>query len=156
MDVSIPHRTTAGLAAALAAQAHAVRFEQLPDELIRLAARCVLDYLGVTLAGADAAAFAGYSNASARDPALMALREKVGVESQTGWCNTVTAVESSMLDGRTIVAEHDGGQPRPASRNRAAARPEPRRAAYRNCGTVARASGYCHPHPSLRLVEETR
>jgi len=51
MDVSIPHASTTGLTAALAAQSHAVRFEQLPEEAVRLAGQCVLDYLGVTLAG---------------------------------------------------------------------------------------------------------
>ncbi len=37
MDASSPHASTTGLAAA---QAHAVRFEQLPKEATRLAAQC--------------------------------------------------------------------------------------------------------------------
>ncbi len=51
MDVSIAQASTAGFTAALAAQAQATRFEALPEEAVRLTAQCVLDYIGVTLAG---------------------------------------------------------------------------------------------------------
>ncbi len=63
----------------------------------------------MALAGVDTAALGSYSDAGARDPTLVALREKVGTEFQSGWSNTVTAVEIRLLDGRTVAGEYDAG-----------------------------------------------
>jgi len=63
----------------------------------------------MALAGVDTAALGNYSDAGANDPALVALRGKVGAEFQTGWTNTVTAVEIRLLDGRTVSATYDAG-----------------------------------------------
>ncbi|MEP7215480.1 MAG: MmgE/PrpD family protein, partial [Anaerolineaceae bacterium] len=42
-----------GITSALAARARAISFESLPDDVVFLARQCVLDWFGVTLAGAD-------------------------------------------------------------------------------------------------------
>ena len=42
-----------GITRALAARARSMTFESLPDDVVTLARQCVLDWFGVTLAGAD-------------------------------------------------------------------------------------------------------
>src|SRR3954454_17548392 len=54
MDGDLANRTQAAeLTRALAAQASAMTYDALPDEVRALARQCVLDYYGVALAGAD-------------------------------------------------------------------------------------------------------
>ncbi len=54
MDGDVAGRTAAAdLTQELAAQASAVKYEELPEPVREVARQCVLDYLGVAIAGAD-------------------------------------------------------------------------------------------------------
>ena len=53
MDEMIEDRTQAGLTRALAARAGALRYDELPAPVRHTARQCVLDYLGVAIAGAQ-------------------------------------------------------------------------------------------------------
>ena len=53
MDEMIEDRTQAGLTRALAARAGALCYDELPAPVRQTARQCVLDYLGVALAGAQ-------------------------------------------------------------------------------------------------------
>jgi 2-methylcitrate dehydratase PrpD len=65
----------------------------------------------MALAGLDTGALASYSEATAADPALITLRDKVQCEFQTDWPNTKAALEIGLTDGRTFTAFHDSGIP---------------------------------------------
>ena len=53
MDKVAEKRTQAGLTRTLAERAIALRYDELPSPVRELAGQCVLDYLGVALAGAE-------------------------------------------------------------------------------------------------------
>ena len=67
--------------------------------------------VAMALAGTDTASLAAYSPATANDPALVALRDKVVLDFQDGWPQAAAAIEVRLSDGRVLRAEHDAGVP---------------------------------------------
>jgi 2-methylcitrate dehydratase PrpD len=67
--------------------------------------------VAMALAGIDTASLGAYSAASATDPALVALREKVALDFQDGWPQAAAEIEVALGDGRVLLASHDAGIP---------------------------------------------
>jgi 2-methylcitrate dehydratase PrpD len=65
----------------------------------------------LALAGRDTASLATYSEATAQEPALARLRDKVTVVFERGWPHTLAALTLTLADGRTLEARHDSGIP---------------------------------------------
>lgn len=64
-----------------------------------------------TLAGVDTALNANFSDASAADPGLQALRDKVEVTFAQDWPLTRSEVTVQLADGRVLHGSHDSGVP---------------------------------------------
>ncbi len=67
--------------------------------------------VAMALAGVDTASLGAYSAASAKDPALMLLRDKVALDFQDGWPQAAAEIEVALGDGRVLRASHDAGIP---------------------------------------------
>src|SRR4029077_9241029 len=67
--------------------------------------------VAMALAGVDTASLGAYSAANARDPGLIALRERIGFDWQNNWPQTLAEVELELADGRHLLARHDAGIP---------------------------------------------
>jgi 2-methylcitrate dehydratase PrpD len=67
--------------------------------------------VAMALSGIDTASLGAYSAASATDPALVALRDKVVLDFQDGWPQAAAEIEVSFGDGRVLHARHDAGIP---------------------------------------------
>ena len=67
--------------------------------------------VAMALAGVDTASLGAYDEAIARDPALIELREKITIDFQDGWPQTVSELEVELADGRRVAARHDSGIP---------------------------------------------
>jgi 2-methylcitrate dehydratase PrpD len=67
--------------------------------------------VAMALAGVDTASLGAYAEATARDPALVRLRERIAIDFQTGWPQTVAELEVETNDGGRVVARHDSGIP---------------------------------------------
>jgi 2-methylcitrate dehydratase PrpD len=67
--------------------------------------------VAMALTGVDTASLGAYAEATARDPALMRLREQVAIEFQSGWPQTLAELEVELGDGRRFAACHDAGIP---------------------------------------------
>jgi 2-methylcitrate dehydratase PrpD len=65
----------------------------------------------MALAGVDTARLETYSEATAKQPAFAALRDKVNVDFQPGWPNTQAELKLTLADGRVLTAIHDSGIP---------------------------------------------
>jgi 2-methylcitrate dehydratase PrpD len=65
----------------------------------------------MALAGVDTGALVSYSEATATDPALIALRDKVEFDFAPGRPNTVAELVVELTDGSRIAALHDSGVP---------------------------------------------
>ena len=63
------------------------------------------------LAGADTSDLAIYNEATAADPALCALRDRVAVELVGGWTSMQTEVVLELADGRRVAVMADAGIP---------------------------------------------
>jgi 2-methylcitrate dehydratase PrpD len=63
------------------------------------------------LAGIDTASTEVYCRENCVDPGLVALRDKVHIEFQSGWPATRTEVAVELGDGRRLEADHDSGIP---------------------------------------------
>lgn len=63
------------------------------------------------LAGVDTAASESFTEATAADPLLVGLRDKVSFDFRTGIPQTFTEVELAMKDGSKLSATHDSGIP---------------------------------------------
>ena len=63
------------------------------------------------LAGIDTGRLGTYSEEVATDPSLVALREKVSLDFQTGIPNTFAEMSLVLTDGSTLTARHDSGIP---------------------------------------------
>jgi 2-methylcitrate dehydratase PrpD len=63
------------------------------------------------LAGVDTASITSYCSENCADPVLVALRDRVRVEFQSGWPVTRTQVTIELQDGRRLEADHDSGIP---------------------------------------------
>src|SRR5580700_7382464 len=65
----------------------------------------------MALAGVNTGGLASYSEATAADPTLIALRDKVEFDFQNGRPNTIADLELVLTDGRRVTATHDSGVP---------------------------------------------
>src|SRR5436190_6043955 len=69
--------------------------------------------VAMALAGLDTASLGAYSAATANDPALVQLREKVTLDFRDGWPQAAAELEVATSDGRVLKASHDAGIPSP-------------------------------------------
>ena len=67
--------------------------------------------VAMALAGVDTASLGAYSAENARDPALMGLRERIEIEWQNSWTQTLTELDIEVTDGKRLTARHDAGIP---------------------------------------------
>jgi 2-methylcitrate dehydratase PrpD len=67
--------------------------------------------VAMALSGIDTARLDTYSAATATDPALVALREKVALDFQDDWPQAAAEIEVALGDGRVLRASHDAGIP---------------------------------------------
>src|SRR3954447_20374709 len=67
--------------------------------------------VAMALAGIDTASLDAYSAATANDPDLMALRDKVALDFQDGWPQAAAEIEVALTDGSVTRASHDAGIP---------------------------------------------
>ena len=67
--------------------------------------------VAMALAGVDTASLAAYSAATATDPGLVRLREKLALDFHDGWPQAAAELEVTLSDGRVLRASHDAGIP---------------------------------------------
>jgi len=67
--------------------------------------------VAMALAGVDTASLGAYSAENARDPRLVGLRERVVLDWQDSWPQTLSELELELTDGRRPMARHDAGIP---------------------------------------------
>ncbi len=67
--------------------------------------------VAMALAGVPTEALDSYSEATAADPRLIALRDQVEMEFQSGWPHTLAEVELELMDGKRVTHRHDSGVP---------------------------------------------
>jgi len=67
--------------------------------------------VAMALAGVDTASLGAYSAENARNPALIGLRERVRLDWQQNWLQTLCELELELVDGRRLSARHDAGIP---------------------------------------------
>jgi 2-methylcitrate dehydratase PrpD len=67
--------------------------------------------VAMALAGIDTASLGAYSAENARDPGLVALRERIDFDWQNNWPQTLSELELDLVDGRRVSARHDAGIP---------------------------------------------
>ena len=65
----------------------------------------------MALAGIETGALASYSEATAADPRLVALRDKVGFDFRPDRPHTLADLELTLTDGTILAARHDSGAP---------------------------------------------
>ena len=67
--------------------------------------------VAMALAGVDTASLGAYSAENARDRRLVGLRERVVLDWQESWPQTLSELELELADGRRPTARHDAGIP---------------------------------------------
>src|SRR5205823_9731198 len=67
--------------------------------------------VAMALSGVDTASLSAYSAATATDPALVQLREKLALDFHDGWPQAAAELEVALTDGRVLKAKHDAGIP---------------------------------------------
>ena len=67
--------------------------------------------VAMALAGVDTASLGAYCAENARDPGLIALRERIGFDWQNNWPQTLSELDLDLVDGRHVSARHDAGIP---------------------------------------------
>ena len=110
-------------------EAHGVKPEQIARITLRLDKSCervcnipapsdgleakfsLRQTVAMALSGIDTARLDTYSAATATDPALVALREKVALDFQDDWPQAAAEIEVALGDGRVLRASHDAGIP---------------------------------------------
>src|SRR5713226_4557660 len=67
--------------------------------------------VAMALTGIDTASLSAYSAENARNPGLVGLRERVTLEWQDSWPQTLGELEIELDGGRRVTARHDAGIP---------------------------------------------
>jgi 2-methylcitrate dehydratase PrpD len=67
--------------------------------------------VAMALSGIDTASLAAYSAATATDPGLVRLRDKLALDFRDGWPQAAAELEVTLSDGRVLRATHDAGIP---------------------------------------------
>src|SRR5207248_9473547 len=67
--------------------------------------------VAMALSGVDTASLGAYSAATATDPALIQLRDKLTLDFHDGWPQAAAELEVALTDGRVLKASHDAGIP---------------------------------------------
>ncbi|MGE0257160.1 MAG: MmgE/PrpD family protein [Alphaproteobacteria bacterium] len=67
--------------------------------------------VAMALSGVDTASLAAYSPATANDPGLVALRDKVKLDFQDNWPQAAAEIAVTLTDGSVLRASHDAGVP---------------------------------------------
>jgi 2-methylcitrate dehydratase PrpD len=67
--------------------------------------------VAMALAGVDTASLGTYSAENARDPDLVRLRERIEIDWQDSWPQTLSELEIELADGNRLTARHDAGIP---------------------------------------------
>jgi 2-methylcitrate dehydratase PrpD len=67
--------------------------------------------VAMALTGIDTASLGAYSTENAADPMLAGLRERLTIDWQDSWPQTVSELELQLADGRRPAARHDAGIP---------------------------------------------
>ncbi len=67
--------------------------------------------VAMALCGVETAGLENYSAAGAHDPRLMRLRDKITIDFQTGWAQTLAELEVETTEGARLGARHDSGIP---------------------------------------------
>jgi 2-methylcitrate dehydratase PrpD len=67
--------------------------------------------VAMALAGVDTASLGAYSAENARDPALIGLRERIDIDWQESWPQTLSELEIELADGNRLTARYDAGIP---------------------------------------------
>jgi 2-methylcitrate dehydratase PrpD len=67
--------------------------------------------VAMALAGIDTASLGAYSAENARNPGLVGLRERVTLDWQDSWPQTLCELELGLADGRRVATRHDAGIP---------------------------------------------
>jgi 2-methylcitrate dehydratase PrpD len=65
--------------------------------------------VAMALSGIDTASLAAYNTENARDQRLVGLRERVVLDWQDSWPQTLAELELQLADGRRLAARHDAG-----------------------------------------------
>jgi 2-methylcitrate dehydratase PrpD len=92
--------------------AGADRVCNIPDPIDGLQSKFSLrQTVAMALSGIDTASLGAYSEANARDPTLLRLRERLTFDFRSGWPQTLAEMEIEILDGRRVAARHDSGIP---------------------------------------------
>lgn len=67
--------------------------------------------VAMALAGIDTGRLDTFSDRVAADPKLAALRDRVEIDFQTGWPQTLAEIDIQLTDGSMVTARHDAGIP---------------------------------------------
>jgi 2-methylcitrate dehydratase PrpD len=67
--------------------------------------------VAMALAGIDTASLAAYCPENARNPGMVALRERIGFDWQSNWPQTLSELDLDLADGRRVSTRHDAGIP---------------------------------------------
>ncbi len=67
--------------------------------------------VAMALAGVDTASLGAYSAENAHDPALIGLRERIEIDWQDSWPQSLSELEIELADGNRLRARHDAGIP---------------------------------------------
>jgi 2-methylcitrate dehydratase PrpD len=67
--------------------------------------------VAMALAGVDTASLGAYSAENACDPDLIGLRERIEIDWQDSWPQTLAELEIELADGNRLKARHDAGVP---------------------------------------------
>jgi len=67
--------------------------------------------VAMALAGIDTASLGAYNAENARDADLVRLRDRIEIDWQESWPQTLSELELELSDGRRVAARHDAGLP---------------------------------------------
>jgi 2-methylcitrate dehydratase PrpD len=84
----------------------------IPDPVDGLESKFSLrQTVAMALSGIDTASLGVWSEANARDPVLVRLRERLTLDFRSGWPPTLAEMEIALVDGSRVAARHDSGIP---------------------------------------------